>query len=72
MIMVVNFRDRPTEVDVGRAVDPVITIGQIEVVGDVVRLGPQSAIAADATQDLVFSAHPRPDVSVQRSLGDRP
>ena len=72
MIMVVNFRDRPTEVDVGRAVDPVITIGQIDVVGDVVRLGPQSAIAADATQDLVFSAHPRPDVSVQRSLGDRP
>jgi maltooligosyltrehalose trehalohydrolase len=72
MIMVVNFRDRPTEVDVGRAVDPVITIGQIEVVGDVVKLGPQSAMAADATQDLVFSAHPRPDVSVRRSSGDRP
>jgi maltooligosyltrehalose trehalohydrolase len=72
MIMVVNFRDRPTEVDVGRAVDPVITIGQIDVVGDVVKLGPQSAMAADATQDLVFSAHPRPDVSVRRSSGDRP
>jgi hypothetical protein len=53
-------------------VDPVITIGQIEVVGDVVKLGPQSAMAADATQDLVFSAHPRPDVSVRRSSGDRP
>jgi maltooligosyltrehalose trehalohydrolase len=50
MVMVVNFRDRPTEVDVGRAVDPVITIGQIEVTGDVVRLGPHSAMAADATQ----------------------
>jgi maltooligosyltrehalose trehalohydrolase len=72
MIMVVNFRDRPTEVDVGRAVDPVITIGQIEVVGDVVKLGPQSAMAADATQDLVFSAHPRPDVSIPGSSGDRP
>jgi len=72
MIMVVNFRDRPTEVVVGRAVDPVITIGQVDVAGDVVRLGPQSAMAADATQDLVFSAHPRPDVTVQGSLGDRP
>ena len=72
MIMVVNFRDRPTEVDVGRAVDPVITIGQVDVAGDVVRLGPQSAMAADATQDLVFSAHPRPDVTVQGSLRDRP
>jgi maltooligosyltrehalose trehalohydrolase len=71
MIMVVNFRDRATEVDVGRAVDPVITIGQIEVVGDVVRMGPHSAVAADATQDLVFSAHPRPDVTVQGSSGDR-
>ena len=50
MVMVVNFRDRPTEVDVGRAVDPVITIGQIEVTSDVVRLGPHSAMAGDATQ----------------------
>ena len=71
MIMVVNFRDRPTEVDVGRAVDPVITIGEIEVAGDVVRLGPHSALAADATQYRVFSAHPRPDVTVQGSSGDR-
>ena len=71
MIMVVNFRDRPTEVDVGRAVDPVIIIGQIEVAGDVVRLGPHSAVAADATQHRVFSAHPRPDVTVQGSSGDR-
>jgi maltooligosyltrehalose trehalohydrolase len=71
MIMVANFSDRPTEVDVGRAVDPVITIGQIEVAGDVVRLGPHSAAAADATQDLVFSAHPRPDVTVQGSSADR-
>jgi hypothetical protein len=69
---VVNFRDRPNEVDVGQAVDPVITIGQIDVVGDVVKLGPQSAMAADATQDLDFSAHPRPDVSIRRSSGDRP
>jgi maltooligosyltrehalose trehalohydrolase len=71
MIMVVNFRDRPTEVSVGRAVDPVITIGKIEVVGDVVRLGPHSAVAADATQDLVFSAHPRPEVTIQVSSEDR-
>ena len=52
MITVVNFRDRPTEVDVGRAVDPVITIGQIEVAGAVVRLGPHSAMVADARQHL--------------------
>jgi maltooligosyltrehalose trehalohydrolase len=71
MIMVINFSDRPTEVEVGRAVDPVITIGQIEVAGDAVRLGPHSAVAADATQDLVFSAHPRPDVTIQGSSADR-
>jgi maltooligosyltrehalose trehalohydrolase len=52
MIMVVNFRDRPTEVDVGRTVDPVITLGKIEVAGDVVRLGPHSAVAADVADSL--------------------
>jgi maltooligosyltrehalose trehalohydrolase len=52
MIMVVNFRDRPTEVDVGRAVDPVIFLGEIEVAGEVVRLGPHSAVAADASDSL--------------------
>jgi maltooligosyltrehalose trehalohydrolase len=56
MIMVVNFHDHPTEVNVGREVDPVIIIGEIEVAGDVVRLGPQSALAADATQQRLFSA----------------
>jgi maltooligosyltrehalose trehalohydrolase len=56
MIMVVNFHDHPTEVNLGREVDPVIIIGEIEVVGDVVRLGPHSALAADATQRRVFSA----------------
>jgi maltooligosyltrehalose trehalohydrolase len=55
MIMVVNFRDRPTEVDIGRVVEPVITIGQVEIAGNVVRLGPHSATAADATQHRVFS-----------------
>jgi maltooligosyltrehalose trehalohydrolase len=65
MIMVVNFRDRPTEVDVGRTVDPVITIGQIEVADHVVRLGPHSALAADATQYLVFAA-PRRTAAVLR------
>jgi hypothetical protein len=54
--MVVNFHDHPTEVNVGREVDPVIIIGEIEVAGDVVRLGPQSALAADATQQRLFSA----------------
>jgi maltooligosyltrehalose trehalohydrolase len=52
MIMVVNFRNRPTEVDVGRAVDPVIFLGEIEVAGEVVRLGPHSAVAADASDSL--------------------
>jgi len=49
MIMAVNFRDRATEVDVGRPVDPVITLGQVEVVGDMVQLGPHSGVAADAS-----------------------
>jgi len=65
MIMVVNFRDRPTEVDVGRAVEPVITIGQIEVADHVVRLGPHSAMAADATQPRIFAA-PRRRAAVLR------
>jgi maltooligosyltrehalose trehalohydrolase len=55
MIMVVNFHDRATEVNVGREVDPVIIIGEIETAGDVVRLGPHSALAADGTQHRVFS-----------------
>ena len=59
MIMVVNFHDRSTEVNVGREVNPVIIIGEIEVAGDVVRLGPHSALAADGTQHRVFSAPPR-------------
>ncbi|HEX5383991.1 MAG TPA: DUF3459 domain-containing protein, partial [Propionibacteriaceae bacterium] len=55
MIMVINFHDRPTEVDLGRAVDPVIILGDIEVAGDVVRLGSHSAIAAlaEPTPDLL-------------------
>jgi maltooligosyltrehalose trehalohydrolase len=65
MIMVVNFRDRPTEVDVGRSVDPVISIGHVEVVGNVVQLGAHSAIAADATQQQVFSAPRRADAVVR-------
>ena len=65
MIMVVNFRDRPTEVDVGRSVDPVISIGHVEVVGNVVHLGAHSAIAADATQQRVFSAPRRADAVVR-------
>jgi maltooligosyltrehalose trehalohydrolase len=59
MIMVVNFRDRPTELDVGHAVDPVITLGQIEVAGEVIKLGPHSAIAADATEHRIFADAPR-------------
>ena len=65
MIMVINFRDHPTEVDVGRAVAPVIIIGDIEVAGDVVRLGPHSALTADATQQRLFSA-PRRAAAVLR------
>ena len=56
MIMVVNFRDRPTKVDLGRAVEPVITIGEVEVADHVVRLGPHSAMAADATEYRIFAA----------------
>jgi hypothetical protein len=65
MIMVINFHDHPTEVDVGRAVAPVIIIGDIEVAGDVVRLGPHSALTADATQQRLFSA-PRRAAAVLR------
>jgi maltooligosyltrehalose trehalohydrolase len=56
MIMVVNFSGNSTEVDVGRAVEPVITIGQVEVADNVVRLGPHSGAAADATQHRIFAA----------------
>ncbi len=66
MIMVVDFDDHPTEVDVGRAVDPVLIIGEIEVAGNVVRLGPHSALAADATQQRLFSA-PRHAAAVLRA-----
>jgi maltooligosyltrehalose trehalohydrolase len=59
MILAVNFRNRPTEVDVGRAVDPVITLGQIEIAGEVIKLGPHSAVAADATEHRIFANAPR-------------
>ena len=49
MIMAVNFHDHPTEVEVGRSVVPVFTIGDTEVDGETVRLGPHSALVADAT-----------------------
>jgi maltooligosyltrehalose trehalohydrolase len=54
MIMVVNFHDRPTELNVGQAVEPVITIGEVEVAGEVVKLGPHSGLAADASQHRTF------------------
>ena len=49
VIMVVNFHDHPTEVEVGRDVVPVFTIGDTEVDGGTLRLGPHSALVADAT-----------------------
>ena len=49
VIMAVNFHDHPTEVEVGRDVVPVFTIGDTEVDGGTVRLGPHSALVADAT-----------------------
>jgi len=67
MIMVVNFYNHPTEVDVGRAGDPVIIIGEIEVAGDVVRLGPHSALAADATQQRLFSTPRRAAAALRGS-----
>jgi maltooligosyltrehalose trehalohydrolase len=65
MIMVVNFHDRPTEVNVDQAVEPVITIGQVEVAGDVVKLGPHSGVAADATQHRIFDTVRRPAASLE-------
>jgi len=67
MVMVVNFGDHPTEVNVGRTVDPVIIIGQVEVAGDVVKLGPSSATAADATQYRVFAPPRRPAAAEPRA-----
>ena len=49
VIMAVNFHDHPTEVEVGREVVPVFIIGDTEVDGGTVRLGPHSALVADAT-----------------------
>jgi maltooligosyltrehalose trehalohydrolase len=65
MVMVVNFGDRATEVHVGRPVDPVIIIGEVEVSGEVVTLGPSSAVAADATQHPVFAVPQRPATALQ-------
>ena len=67
MTMVVNFHDHPTQVDVGRTVAPVIIIGEIEVAGDVVRLGPHSALAADATQQRLFSTPRRAAAALRGS-----
>jgi maltooligosyltrehalose trehalohydrolase len=55
MIMVVNFHERPTEVNVGQTVEPVITIGDVHVAGEVVKLGPHSGVAADATRHRIFA-----------------
>ena len=49
VIMVVNFHDHPAEVDVGRSVVPVFTIGDTEVDGETVRLGPHSALVGDTS-----------------------
>jgi maltooligosyltrehalose trehalohydrolase len=65
MVMVVNFGDRATEVNVGRPVEPVIIIGQVEVSGEIVTLGPCSAVAADATQHPLFAAPRRPAAALQ-------
>lgn len=48
MIMVINFSDQPTEIGIDRSASPVITIGEADVVGELIRLGPHSAVAADA------------------------
>ena len=65
MIMVVNFHDRPTEVNVGQTVEPVITIGVVELAGEVVKLGPHSGVAADATQHRIFDTVRRPAASLE-------
>ncbi len=47
MILVVNFADRPSTVAVGRRqLSPVIVLGEAEVAGADIRLGPHSALAA--------------------------
>jgi maltooligosyltrehalose trehalohydrolase len=49
VIMAVNFHDHPTEEEVGHDVVPVFTIGDIEVDGSSVHLGPHSALVGDTT-----------------------
>jgi maltooligosyltrehalose trehalohydrolase len=51
MTLVVNFADRPTTVPgVERELSPVLVLGEVEVAGTEVRLGPYSALAAQAPQ----------------------
>ena len=49
MITAVNFHDHPTEIEVGRSLVPVFTIGDTEVDGGTVRLGAHSALVADTS-----------------------
>ena len=51
MIMVVNFADQPTEVGVGRELEPLLILGEVEIRNETVRLGPHSALAAQAPPD---------------------
>ena len=48
MIMVVNFADQPTEVGVGRELEALLILGEVEIRNETVRLGPHSALAAQA------------------------
>ena len=48
MIMVVNFADEPTEVWVGRGLEALLILGEVEIRGETVHLGRQSAVAAQA------------------------
>ncbi len=52
MIMVVNFYEHPTEVEIGRLAAPVFEIGQTEIDGETVRLGPHSALVADCSRSF--------------------
>jgi maltooligosyltrehalose trehalohydrolase len=48
MIMVVNFGDQPTEVWVGRELEVLLILGEVEIRDETVHLGRHSALAAQA------------------------
>jgi maltooligosyltrehalose trehalohydrolase len=48
MIMAINFADQPTEVWVGRELEVLLILGEVEIRDETVHLGRHSALAAQA------------------------